>query len=596
MMSAAPAPTLTLNASQTAALEAIKAFLKSETNIFILNGSAGTGKTTLVKSICDFLHESKKPFALTATTGRAAKVLSTKAGHKATTLHSLLYQFDEISGNAKAGEDPWKSETGQLYLAFELRTPRENDPRPKVILVDEASMISHLTAESNHTAPFGSGNLLEDLLQFAATSKIIFVGDSCQLPPVADTVISAALHAPYWKDAGKSVDVCTLTEIVRQEANNEILAVASRFRKAIEAKTPGGELWKLPLPQGRNFFSTLGSTSFFQQFYEAVQTHGMEQTIAICHSNGEAPRLNRMMRQKLHGKPDLQVGDLLIVTQNSYSTDLVNGDQVVVEEIGAEEHRAGFRFLKVKIKSLFSAETYETMLVADLLTTHQATLSPDEVKRLLIDFDQRMRNREISRNSEVYKDAMRTDPYVNALRAKYGYALTVHKAQGGEWESVFLYLSNSIYAMVLDNRFPDKRHPDGPEQYHRWFYTAVTRARKALTVNDSPYVQSFAQREPEANKQYWKENQRYKSIKALDGKSPFPTGTLRGRVKTILNQNEKGMNGFLEVEGIAEKLYFILDPKSPVFPHIRVGQALTFEALPPRGDKGPKATKIRVLR
>lgn len=590
------APALALNASQTAALDAIKAFLQSDDAIFILNGSAGTGKTTLVKSICDYLSEKRKPFSLTATTGRAAKVLTTKAGYKATTLHSLLYQFDEISGNAKEGEDPWKSETGQLFLAFGLRMLNASDPHPKVIIVDEASMISHMDAESNHTARFGSGNLMQDLIHFAGSAKIIFVGDSCQLPPVADTVISAALHLPYWESQGKRAGIFTLTEIVRQEADNEILQVAGRFRNAILEKKPGGDLWKLPLPQNRNFFTTIGSGPFFQQYYDAVQTHGIEQTIAICHSNSEAHRLNKMMRQKLHGKAELQPGDLLIVTQNSYSTDLVNGDQVVVEAIAHEEHRAGFRFLKVKIKSLFSNQTYETLLVADLLTTNNATLSPDEVKRLLIDFDQRMRLKDVSRNSKTYKDAMRDDPYVNALRAKYGYALTVHKAQGGEWESVFLYLSNSIYAMVLDNRYPDKRHPDGPEQYHRWFYTAVTRARKALTVNDSPFVQTFAQRQPEANKQYWKENQKFKAIKALDGKSPFPPGPLRGKVKTILNQNEKGINGFLQVEGLAENLYFILDPKNPAFHHIKVGQAVSFEAMPPRGDKGPKATKIKLLR
>lgn len=159
--------------------------------------------------------------------------------------------------------------------------------------------------------------------------------------------------------------------------------------------------------------------------------------------------------------------------------------------------------MNIKVKSVFSDAVYETKVIRNLLYNANPGLTPDETKFLLIDFDQRMRNRGISRNSATYKEEMRKDPYLNALWAKFGYAITVHKAQGGEWKSVFLYLNSSIYAQVYGNA-------DGPDKFHRWFYTAITRASERLVVNDCPFVADFARRHPKEHTRYWKEIQRNK--------------------------------------------------------------------------------------
>lgn len=332
-----------LNESQQRALTAIKDFLQSTDPIFILKGSAGTGKTTLVQAVCRHLKERKLSYKLTATTGRAAKVLSAKTGNEASTLHSTLYVFDEVAGSDTSGADPWESKTGQLFLNFGLRSSPSPDSHPEVIIVDEASMISHLTQTEKHTAVFGSGNLLKDLLQFAGKSKLLFVGDACQLPPVAEESLSAALSQKYWMQQGKVARQYELTHIVRQQAGNEILEIAGYYRRRILQPT-GPELLSFPLPKGRQVFTTLGKAEFLQEYIELCKQYGISEAVAICHSNNHAFDLNRYIRKQLHGQQELQAGELLMVVQNSYNTALVNGDQVLVEAVSFDCHRAGFTF------------------------------------------------------------------------------------------------------------------------------------------------------------------------------------------------------------------------------------------------------------
>lgn len=569
-----------LNEAQKEALIAIQNFLQSPDPIFILKGSAGTGKTTLVQAVCRHLKEQKITFRLTATTGRAAKVLSAKSGNEATTLHSLLYVFDEVTGRDDTGADPWQSKTGQLFLNFGLRSTPVPEEHPRLIIIDEASMISHLTAEEGHTARFGSGNLLADLLQFAGESKIMFVGDACQLPPVAKESVSAALSLTYWQQQGKAAQQAELTDIVRQQNDNEILSVAGQYRQRILHPHPDKKvLMNFPLPAGKNVFATLGKEAFLSRYIHLCRQQQLTQSVTICHSNAEAYHLNNYIRGQLHNRHELQPGELLMVVQNSYSVDLVNGDQVVVEEVTPDRQQAGFNFLNVKVRSLFSQKVYETKLIRELLYNQHPGLLPDETRFLLIDFDQRMRHLGLGRNSKEYKEKMRKDPFLNALRAKFGYAITVHKAQGGEWDHVFLYLNRSVYAPVYAS-------PDGYDTFHRWFYTAVTRARQKLVVNDCPLVEAFACRQPQANADYW---QRVKGTKKGCG-APLRK---KGVVKRIFQQNEKGLQGFIGCGEGEQGLYFSLRAQHPYFMKIKEGVPVSFEVLPATGGKKAKATRLQ---
>jgi hypothetical protein len=178
---------------------------------------------------------------------------------------------------------------------------------------------------------------------------------------------------------------------------------------------------------------------------------------------------------------------------------------------------------------------------------------------------------------------MRNDLYLNALRAKFGYAITVHKAQGGEWDEVFLFLTNSVYAQAYDENY-------GSDKFHRWFYTAVTRAREKLYVNDCPTVERFANRHPKENALYWKKQKELKNAKS-SALNPWFTG----RIARILNNNDKGINGFIKASGMVQRVYFSIGIQNPDVSKIKNGAAVTFGLMPPKKDKGPKAIHIKIV-
>ena len=469
-----------LTEHQTQVLNNLISFAnRDDCKVFILKGSAGTGKTTLLGHFINYIKSTNKKVVLLATTGRAAKILTDKTGRTASTIHSTIYSFDSVNGVDHENNDPWASATGQLFLDFGLKQTA-NIKEDLIYIVDESSMIGHEPAELNtaNTARFGSGSLLDDLMAYVDRHKIVFTGDPCQLPPVSVNPFSAALSYSFIEEKYNcTVMQAELTQIMRQSKQSEVLAVADQFRQAIQVasyeKYP-----KIKLPERHDVFLYKSDTLLVQSYLNIAEENGLHNQIMLSNANWHVQKLNLEIRKGLGLRPQIQVGDILMIVQNSYNVNLMNGDQVKVLAVAPDKLVSGLQFIKVRVKLLHNDKVFETLLISDLLYNSNPGLTAIEAKNLLVDFDQRMRNRSIARNTEQYKKAMLDDIYLNALRAKFGYCITAHKSQGGEWKHVFLNIQKGLYA--LQGAF-----------LYRWYYTAITRAAVPLHVNDGWWVEGY---------------------------------------------------------------------------------------------------------
>jgi ATP-dependent exoDNAse (exonuclease V) alpha subunit len=417
-----------------------------------------------------------------ASTGRAAAVLKLKAKFNATTVHSLVYKFDEVKATS---EDAWKmegDEKGQLYLNFTPSLINSND-LTDVYITDEASMISGFTNKSINGTKFGTGNLLQDLLKVVANSKVIFVGDPCQLPPVDEASFSAALDQVFLKSHfQKKALEFELTEIQRQGANSEILEIAAPLRRQIVSKTIP-EWPKIEIKSHYKDVKLFNSTDeLIKQYLVVFKTVGSENCILVTHKNSEAHENNIFIRKELFpNKGSVQVGDILMIIKNCMRTGLRNGDQVIVQKIGKSVQRAKQVFLKITVKDINSGVVYDTMIIESLLNNSSSSLDSNEIKELIIDFDYRMKEARVVRNSADYKFKMKSDLYLNGLQAKYGYSITLQKAQGGEWQHVFLNVTKSVYISKFEGK---------PQDMIKWFYTAITRTQKYLYLNMGSWIKT----------------------------------------------------------------------------------------------------------
>lgn len=456
---------LILNEQQQQAFDRLIEFLAlPDQAFFILKGYAGTGKTTLLQHLSAHLQEKKTVFSLLAPTGRAAAVLSAKSGFTARTLHSELYHFQDIEGDA----DPTKEKTevtdyGQMRLLFAIRKP--DDEIRKVYIVDEASMIGDERSDDTSFASFGSGHLLSDLITLVGSNKVIFSGDPCQLPPVGSSD-SPALSVEFFKNLGKNVFTFEMTQILRQKQDSEVLKLATQVRRmTITYKTK----WvKLPA-RSSAAISVLPFDQMKEQYIEELAQNGTGDTIAISLSNQNCHQINLQVRKKLHQDPHcpLQVGDLLMVTQNNYLVPLTNGDFAEVLQVGTTLSVKGIGFLHITVKARLTGKAHETLLCLDPLNNGQSNLNTHQQRILMIDFSQRMREKKIRPKTELYYSTMQKDPILNSLRANFGYAVTCHKSQGGEWEKVYFFLNKGMYVM-------------NPPELTRWWYTGITRSRDKL--------------------------------------------------------------------------------------------------------------------
>ncbi len=463
-----------LNEEQKEVFKALQKFIEHPAaDTFVLKGYAGTGKTFLMQQFAKWLESKEYTFSLLASTGRAATILRGKTGYEAKTVHSELYQFSKVEGDEEhIAEDAAIDQYGQMTLQFSLRVP---DQDKRVYIIDESSMLSSELATTPASISFGSGYLLDDFFQAAGSNKIIFVGDPGQLPPVGQ-YFSPALDMTWLAEQKRTAISMTLEKIERQSAENDLLLLASAIRDM--RPDPNHRYTRLPAGNRNNTTLHPSQQILFREYVKKFTETGTNGTLAIARSNRLVNQLNRAVRRDLYKAIDLpiQQGEILMVIQNNYAVPLTNGDFITVLELGEEFIQNGLVFKTVKVKAHSSESEYELLLSLDILYGRDTNFTREQSRALMVEFSRRMKKKNIKPNSREYKQEMLKDPYLNCLRAKYGYAVTCHKSQGGEWDDVFLFLEKSMYSMTHEELF-------------RWWYTAITRARKQLHIHQAWWIE-----------------------------------------------------------------------------------------------------------
>ncbi len=468
-----------LTKQQNRVFERIKAFMDSNASVFILRGYAGTGKTTMVKVIADYLAQSRD-VKLMAPTGRAARVLAAKIGREAVTIHKAIYEKAcVVSKNVK--------DIAESEFKFVFPVHKNEHEGNIVAIVDEASMVCSRKIE-HELFVFGTDNLMEDLLAFVRPDfggKVIFVGDPVQLPPVGEPV-SNALRAEYFEERKLKVVEEELTEVLRQKGDSIILKNAMMIRDLLKKEKRNC----LVFEEKENDVETVPSGDFLNKYLEYRKQSSRQDSVVICYSNRAASRYNRDIRTSLYGGDvPLRVNDILLITQNNYRLGRMNGEFVPVLEVGARTQQSapvyaqvGSERKRIVVTINFVQVTVpdgnnipmQCMLIEDLLTSDKATISIDENRALYINFC--MRNPHLKQGTEEFAEKLMSDEYYNAIRAKYGYAVTGHKCQGGEWGKVFVDYTDRTGLS---------------DDCLRWAYTATTRAQKTLYVTNLPHVTPF---------------------------------------------------------------------------------------------------------
>ena len=468
---------------QSEAISLMGEFLMSRRGmeLFLLRGYAGTGKTTLVGALVKTLTQLRQPVVLMAPTGRAAKVFSNYSGCPAYTIHKRIYRQKSITDDS----------------SFSLNV---NLSKHTLFIVDEASMIAN---DGLSSSVFGTGRLLDDLIQYVYSGegcRLMLMGDTAQLPPVGEEespALSTSLLASY----GLRVFETTLTQVMRQLSESGILYNATKIRQhlhTLQSTSFGGVLTQSPLALPVRVGASGLSVSFpdvcritgnelIDSLESSYSRWGADDCMIICRSNKRANIYNQGIRNRiLYREEELTSGDRLMIVKNNYHwieriareerqpqplSFIANGDIAVVRRVRRTRELYGFRFADVLLRFPdYDDYELEATVLLDTLHSESPALTREESNRL---FEAVMDDyAHISQKKERYQQ-LRLDPHFNALQVKYAYAVTCHKAQGGQWSCIYLdqgYLPPDLSAI----------------DYYRWLYTAFTRATEQIYLVNWP--------------------------------------------------------------------------------------------------------------
>jgi ATP-dependent exoDNAse (exonuclease V) alpha subunit len=422
--------------------------------LFVLKGYAGTGKTTIISTIVNHLVEANKKYVLLAPTGRAAKVIANYSQKPAFTIHKRIYFPKKGSGGG---------------MSFTLQ---QNKFKNTIFIVDEASMISDAPADSKN---YESSSLLDDLIQYVYTGtncKMILIGDTAQLPPVNMDISPALDIDKLGTEYFMNVQHIELDEVMRQELDSGILYNATELREIL--KSNFFDTFQFKVKGFKDIVRLQDGYDIQDAINHAYSNYSIEDTAFIVRSNKRANQYNQQIRVRiLWRESELAAGDFMMVVKNNYfwleekseAGFIANGDILEVLEIFKIQELYGFKFAKVKVRMVDypNMTPFETILLLDTVTSEAPSLTYEESNRLyqevMMDYaDEPTQYRRLQK--------VKNNPYFNALQVKFSYAITCHKSQGGQWNTVFIeqpYLPEGI-----------------DRDYIRWLYTAVTRAKDKL--------------------------------------------------------------------------------------------------------------------
>jgi ATP-dependent exoDNAse (exonuclease V) alpha subunit len=421
--------------------------------IFVLKGYAGTGKTTVISTIVNNLIDINKKYVLLAPTGRAAKVIANYSNKPAFTIHKKIYFPKKASGGG---------------VSFTLQP---NKHKNTIFIVDEASMISDANSDSKL---YENGSLLDDLISYVYSGtncKMILLGDTAQLPPVNLDISPALDTHTLAVHYDKEIESIELDEVMRQEESSGILFNATELRELL--KDSYIDAFQFDVKRFKDIVRLTDGYDIQDAIQSAYSNYSIEDTAFIVRSNKRANQYNEQIRTRiLDRESELSTGDFLMVVKNNYfwlkDSDeagfIANGDIIEVLEIFGIQELYSFKFAKVKIRMVDypDQKPLETVLLLDTIKSESPSLTYDESNRL---YQEVLKDYEGETKFKQFQK-VKNNEYFNALQVKFSYAITCHKSQGGQWNTVFIeqpYLPEGINS-----------------DYIRWLYTAMTRAKNKL--------------------------------------------------------------------------------------------------------------------